>query len=93
MHFIIRTQIHTFTPKISVVLADMAEAGMFTATYLPSRSKHSCCNCLVTNEDLNNMSLSSMVLQTPEEMRRIIDAVRAKEFSIHEEINFFWNFK
>lgn len=93
MHFIVDNQIHAFTPKISVILADMAEAGAFTAVYLPSTTKRPCCNCLVTNGDLNNMMLDNVILRTPEMMREVIDCGRAKEFSIHEDPNFFWDIK
>ena len=62
MHFVVNHEVHVFTPKISVILADMAEAGTFTATYLLSTSKHPCFHCLINNSDLNNMSLSNVVL-------------------------------
>ena len=39
MHFVVKNEIHVFTPKLSVILADMVEAGAFTATYLLSTSK------------------------------------------------------
>jgi len=39
MYFVVKNEIHAFTPKISVILADMVEAGAFTATYLPLTSK------------------------------------------------------
>ena len=92
MHFIIKDQIYIFTPKILVILADMAEAGLFTGTYLPSTSKRPCHTCCVTNENLNNMALSNIILRTPEKMQAIINAGRSKEYSIHEENNFLWNF-
>lgn len=93
MYFNIKQQIYAFTPKISVILADMAEAGLFTGTYIPSTSRRPCCNCYVTNEDLNNMTLSNITLRTPEKMEEIINAGQSKEYSIHNEKNFFWNFR
>ena len=39
MYFVVKNEIHAFTPKISVILADLAEAATFTATYLPSTSR------------------------------------------------------
>src|SRR5881275_391032 len=39
MYFVVKNEIQLFTPKISVILADLAEAVTFTATYLPSTSK------------------------------------------------------
>jgi len=95
MHFVVKNEIHVFTPKLSVILADMVEAGAFTATYLPSTSKRPCCNCLINNEDLNNMSLSNddVILRTPKIMKEAIDTNQAHEFSVHTEFNFFWKFK
>ena len=92
MYFVVKNEIHVFTPKISVILADMAEAGTFTATYLPSTSKRPCYNCLIDNEDLNNMALSNINLRTPEKMKEAISKNQANEFSIHKEVNFFWQF-
>ena len=92
MYFVVKNEIHVFTPKISVILADMAEAGTFTATYLPSTSKRPCYNCLIDNEDLNNMVLSNINLRTPEKMKEAISKNQANEFSIHKEVNFFWQF-
>jgi Plavaka transposase len=93
MFFVINNEIYPFTPKISVILADMAEAATFTATYLPSTSKRPCCFCLISNEDLNNMTLSNVILRTPEKMKEAIDLNQANELSIHADFNFFWNFK
>ena len=92
MHFIVNNEIYPFTPKISVILADMAEAGTFTSTYLPSTSKRPCGFCLINNEDLNNMTLSNVILRTPEKMQEVINTNQAHEFSIHTEFNFFWKF-
>ena len=91
MYFVVKNEIHVFTPKISVILADMAEAGTFTATYLPSTSKRPCYNCLINNEDLNNMVLSNINLRTPKKMKEAISENQANEFSIHKEVNFFGN--
>ena len=93
MYFVVKNEIYPYTPKISVILADMAEAGSFTATYLPSTSKRPCCYCTIENDDLNNMALSNVILRTPEKMQEIININQAHEFSIHEEFNFFWRFK
>jgi Plavaka transposase len=93
MYFVIKNKIYSFTPKISVILADMAEAGTFTMTYLPSTSKRPCYCCLVDNNDLNNMELSHITLRTLKIMKKIIDENQAKDFSIHKEINYFWKFE
>ena len=90
MYLVVQNKIHPFTPKLSVILADMAEAGAFTATYLPSTSKRPCYYCLINNEDLNNMALSHIDLQTPEKMKLAISENQASEFSIHKKFNYFW---
>ena len=86
MYFVVKNEIHVFTPKISVIIADLAEAATFTATYLPSTSKRP---CLISNEDLNNMSLTNVTLRTPKKMREAIDINQANELSIHADFNFF----
>jgi hypothetical protein len=93
MYFVVKNEVCAFTPKISVILADMAEAGTFTATYLPSTSKRPCYCCLTSNSDLNNMSLTNVILRTPKDMNEAIDTNQSKEVSIHTEFNFFWKFK
>jgi len=35
MYFVVKNEIHAFTPKISVILADLAEAATFTAISHP----------------------------------------------------------
>src|SRR3989440_7230179 len=64
MYFVVKNEIHPFTPKISVILTDMAEAATFTTTYLLSTSKRPCSFCLISNEDLNNMALTHVDLRT-----------------------------
>lgn len=93
MNFVVKNEIYAFTPKISVIIADMAEAGAFTATYLPSTSKRPCCFCLINNDELNDMALSNIILRTPEKMKEVIDTNQANAFSIHKEFNYFWKFK
>src|SRR5438128_10063180 len=93
MYFVVKNEIQLFTPKISVILADLAEAATFTATYLPSTSRRPCCFCLIDNKDLNNMSLTNVIMRTPEKMREAIDLNQANELSIHADFNFFWKFK
>ncbi|RGB21244.1 hypothetical protein C1646_778591 [Rhizophagus diaphanus] len=73
MHFVIKNEIRLFTLKISVILADLAEAATFTTIYLPSTSKQPCCFCLISNENLSNMTLNNVDLRTPEKMKEAID--------------------
>ena len=93
MYFVVKNEIHAFTPKISVILADLAEAATFTATYLPFTSRRPCCFCLISNEDLNNMSLTNVIMRTPEKMREAINLNQANELSIHADFNFFGSLK
>jgi hypothetical protein len=92
MYFVVKNEACVFTPKISVILADMVEAGAFTATYLPSTSKRSCCYCLIDNNDFNNMELSNVISRTSQKMQEVITVNQAHEFSIHTDFNFFWKF-
>src|SRR6266511_489392 len=62
MYFVVKNEVCAFTPKISVILADIAEAGTFTATYLLSTSRRPCYCCLISNKDLNNMLLTNIIL-------------------------------
>jgi hypothetical protein len=73
MYFVVKGEICQFAPKISVILADLAEVATFTTTYLPSTSKRPCCFCLIDNKDLNNMALIDVTLRTPEKMKEAID--------------------
>jgi hypothetical protein len=92
MYFVVKGEICQFAPKISVILADLAEVATFTTTYLPSTSKRPCCFCLIDNKNLNNMALIDVTLRTPEKMKEAIDRNRANELSIHNDFNFFWRF-
>src|SRR5436305_5724087 len=83
MYFVVKNETQLFTPKISVILADLAEAATFTATYLPSTSKRPCCFCLINNEDLNNMALTNVIMRTSKTMKEAIDMDRANEFSLN----------
>ena len=62
MHFVVKNKVRPFTPKILVIFADLAEAATFTTTYLPLTSKRPCCFCLISNEDLSNMTLNNVDL-------------------------------
>src|SRR4051794_14727979 len=79
-------------PRISAIFANMAEAGAFTATYLPSTSKCPYCYCLINNNELNNMILSNIVLRTSQNMQEVINTNQLREFSIHAKFNIFWKF-
>ena len=79
-------------PKISVILANLAEAATFTVIYLPSISKWPCCFCLTDNEDLNNMALTNIIMRTSKIMKEAIDMDQANELSLYADFNFFWKF-
>src|SRR3989440_2271317 len=87
------TQI-TFAPRISVFLADMLEADEITCTYKSANCKMPCPTCTVLVENLNNMNLSKedVILRTPELMASVIQNGKAKDYSIHDQKNVFWNF-
>src|SRR2546429_6004709 len=89
MYFVVKNETQLFTLKMSVILADLAEAATFTTTYLPSTSKRPCCFCLIDNEDLNNMALTNVIMRTSEKMREAINLNQVNELSIHAEFNFF----
>ena len=92
MYFVVKNEIQPFTPKISVIFADMAEAATFTSTYLLSTFKRPCYFCLISNKDFNNMALTNIILRTPEKMKEAIDINQANELSIYTDFNFFWKF-
>ncbi|RGB29725.1 hypothetical protein C1646_766262 [Rhizophagus diaphanus] len=73
MHFIVKNKVRLFTPKISVILADLAEAATFTTIYLLSTSKRPCYFCLISNEDLSNMTLNNVDLRTLKKIKEAID--------------------
>src|SRR5271154_1169118 len=84
----------TFIPRISVFLADMLEANAITCTYKSANCKMPCPSCTVLVENLNNMNLSNedVILRTPELMTSVIQNGKAKDYSIHNQKNIFWNF-
>ncbi|CAG8713076.1 22911_t:CDS:2 [Rhizophagus irregularis] len=67
----------TFTPRISVFLADMLEANAITCTYKSANCKMPCPSCIVHIEDLNNMKISkgNITLRTPNSMASVIISI------------------
>ena len=57
LYFGINGQQITFAARISFFLADMLEANDVTATYKGSQCKIPCYTCMVSQSNLNNMSL------------------------------------
>ena len=84
----------TFAPRISVFLADMLEANAITCTYKSANCKMPCPTCTILVENLNNMNLSKedIILRTPKLMASVIQNGKAKDYSIHDQKNVFWNF-
>ena len=72
LHFVVYNNVITFVPRISVILADMAEANKFTNVYQPSSSKKPCGTCLTSKEDLNSTSLTHIISRTPQNMKEAI---------------------
>ena len=83
----------TFVPRISVILANMAEAYKFTNVYQSSTSKRPCGICLVSKDDLNNTELLDIIPRTPQNMKQVIDNNQTHENSIHTKSNIFWKIK
>ena len=73
MYFIVKNEIHLFTPKISIILTNMVKIVIFTTTYFLSISKWPYYFCLINNKDFNNMVLTHVDLWTLEEMKKITD--------------------
>lgn len=93
LHLVVRHNIIPFVPRVSVILADMAEANKFTNVYQPSSSKRPCVSCLTSKEDLNNIDVTHIILRTPQNMREEIANNQAHENSIHTETNLFWKIR
>ncbi|RIB23233.1 hypothetical protein C2G38_2171869 [Gigaspora rosea] len=70
LHFVMRGNIITFIPRISIIIADMVEADKFTNIYQPSCSRWPCAKCLVSRDDLNNTNLIEIIPRTPDAMKR-----------------------
>jgi hypothetical protein len=68
LHFVVRNNIVTFIPRISMIIADLAEADKITNVYQPSSSRRPCHSCLVSRDDLNNVNLNNVFSRTPNNM-------------------------
>ncbi|CAG8641551.1 7283_t:CDS:2, partial [Ambispora gerdemannii] len=90
LQFVVRRNVISFIPRISVILADLAEVNKFTNVYQPSTSKKPCSSCLISKINLNNTELTDLSLRTPQNMKQEIENGQAHENSIHTEHNIFW---
>ena len=90
LNFVVRDEIVTFIPRISTILADLAEADKIANVYQPSTSKRPCHSCLVSKDDLNNIKLNNTSPRTPNNMIKAINNGEAQDNSIHPEVNAFW---
>ena len=93
LHFVVRGDIITFIPRISIIIADMVEADKFTNVYQPSCSRRPCAKCLVSRDDLNNTNLTEIIPRTPDAMKQAINSGEDKDYSIHPEKNAFWEIR
>jgi hypothetical protein len=93
LHFVVRGDIITFIPRISIIIADMVEADKFTNVYQPSCSRRPCAKCLVSRDDLNNTNLTEIIPRTPDAMKQAINSGEDKDYSIHSEKNAFWEIR
>ena len=94
LYFGIKGKPVMFTAKISVIIVDMLEEKDITATYKSSQCKMPCHNCMVLQNNLNNMDLEpkDMLPRTPENMQSALKNGMGKDFSVHNIENTFWNF-
>src|SRR5205085_5858589 len=74
LYFGIKGQTMCFAARVSCFLSDMLEANEITATYKSARCKMPCHTCMVSQDDLNNMSISleDMPLRIHENMQEVI---------------------
>jgi len=81
-------------PFISQIIGDIPEQSSITLTYSSINCKCPCSTCLVPADDLNNVDLGfeDICIRTPQNMKRVIEDGDAKEFSVHETENIFWNY-
>ena len=93
LHFVVRGNIITFIPCISIIIVDMAEADKFANVYQPASSRRSCGKCLVSKDDLNNTNLMKIIPRTPDSMIQAIDSGDDQYYSIHPEKNAFWDIR
>jgi hypothetical protein len=93
LHYVIRGNIITFIPRISVIIADMAEADKFANVYQPSSAGKPCGKCIVSKDDLNNLGLTHISSRTPDMMRQAISSGDDHYYSIHPENNAFWEIR
>ncbi|CAG8618801.1 3342_t:CDS:2, partial [Ambispora leptoticha] len=66
------------------------EANMLANVYQPLSSRRPCYSCLVSNNNLNNISLAYISPRTPINMKQVIDSGEEQYYSIHPERNAFW---
>jgi hypothetical protein len=88
-------KVEHFTAYLSTVLADMLEAQSICCTYKSYCTRCPCYKCLTPGEQLSNMNIEqdSIILRNHDNMQEAVFSYDAKEYSIHEYDNFFWNFK
>src|SRR5271170_2157938 len=94
LYFRIKGRPVTFTTKISVIIADILEEKEITATYKSSQCKMPCYNCMVLQDNLNNMDLElkDMLPRTLQNMQSVLKDCVGKDFSVYNIENMFWNF-
>ena len=92
LYFGVNGQPMCFATRLSFFLSDMLEANDITATYKSARCKMPCHTCMVSQNNLNNMSiaLENMPLKTHENMKEVIQMGQRKDFSVHSVENAFW---
>jgi Plavaka transposase len=79
-------------PFISVVLGDLPENAATTLTFNSTNCSYPCHECLVKGDELNNVELldDQITLRTPITMKAYVDQGVAKQYSLHNMENIFW---
>ncbi|CAG8620050.1 19146_t:CDS:2, partial [Gigaspora rosea] len=79
---------------LSCVIGDWPENCKSCLTYNGTSCSHPCHTCLIEKDKLNTIKLPSnrMIIRTENQMKQIIELKQGKDYSLHKEINSFWNY-
>ena len=91
LNIVIDNQIIWVFPFLSEFIGDLPEDAALTLTYNSSRCKCPCHICTITINELNNPNLfkSEIKLQTPDNMKLVLNHDLYHEYSIHSTPNIF----
>jgi len=82
-----------FVMKIALGIADWPEACKMCLTFGTWNAAHPCHTCLVTSDNMNNMTLSKedIIIRTMSQTKIAIQENQSKEISVHSTYNVFWD--